>query len=285
MKIQKSFKDNDGKLYLVATPIGNLNDITLRGLEILKMVDVIACEDTRITIKLLNKFEINKKLISYHEHNKMVCGEKIINLLSEGKNVALVSDAGTPCISDPGYEIVKSSIENDFPVIPIPGASAVLSALVVSGLLPQPFTFIGFLERQKSKQAKQLEEYKYLKHSLIFYESPLRILSTLKNMIEVLGDRKIVVCREITKRYEEFIRGNISEILENIDAVKGEVVLIVDGSLEGNTEGDDWWESLSIEDHVDKYINDGFKKIEAIKLAAKDRGKKKQEIYNVINRE
>lgn len=278
MKIQKSFKDELACLYLVATPIGNLGDMTPRCIEVLKSVDLIAAEDTRHTKKLCHVFEIETPLTSYHEHNKGAKGDYIIELLNEGKNIALVSDAGLPCISDPGYEVVAQAIDAGFSVIPVPGANAALSALIASGLVPQPFLFYGFLNRVKSKKKKELEELKYHPFTTIYYESPHRIKETLEAMLEILGNRRIVIARELTKQYEEFVRGNIDEILEIVDELRGEMVVIVEGSTDKKEEAL-WWKELSVVDHVKIYIEQGNSTNESIKRVAKERKLGKNEVY------
>lgn len=277
MNRQKSFENQNSTLYLVATPIGNLNEMTYRAVEVLKNVDYIAAEDTRNTIKLLNHFEISKKLISHHEHNLTSSLPKIISLLIEGNNIALVSDAGYPAISDPGSELVKAAIDNNINVVSISGANACLNALVVSGIAPQPFLFYGFLDHQDKKKKKELEDLKYYKETIVFYESPHRIEKTLKLMLTILGDRKIALCRELTKKHEEIIRGYISEILEVIDTIKGEIVLIVEGSHEEKKE--DIVFDLSIKEHVDEFIVKGFSTKDAIKEVAKIRNINKNFVY------
>ncbi|MTM16867.1 16S rRNA (cytidine(1402)-2'-O)-methyltransferase [Turicibacter sanguinis] len=282
MQIQKSFKQDLASLYLVATPIGNLGDMTPRGIEVLKSVDMIAAEDTRHTKKLCHVYEIETTLTSYHEHNKGTKGDYIIELLSEGKNVALVSDAGLPCISDPGYEIVAEAIKAGFAVIPVPGANAALSALIASGLVPQPFLFYGFLNRVKSKKKKELEELKYQPFTTIYYESPHRIKETLQAMQEVLGNRRIVIARELTKQYEEFVRGTVEECLNIVDDLRGEMVVIVEGSTETKEETL-WWQELEVVDHVEHYVSEGFSTNESIKRVAKERGLAKNEVYRAYH--
>ncbi len=223
----------DGKLYLVATPIGNLEDITLRAINILKQVDLIACEDTRTTKKLLSKYNINNDLVSYHEHNEVKRSNELVLKIKSGQNIALVSDAGTPTISDPGYKLVREAVENSIEIISIPGASAVISALSVSGLPTDSFTFFGFLPKNKSKGKEFLESIKNLSQTLIFYESPKRLIKTLTLIFEVIGDRNISVNREITKLYEEAIRGTVKEVIKEIserESLKGEIVVVVEGN-------------------------------------------------------
>ena len=272
-----------GKLYLVPTPIGNLKDITLRALETLQEADFIAAEDTRQTLKLLNHFEIKKSLISYHKFNEQVKSDKIIELLMDGKNVALVSDAGTPGISDPGSVIVQRCIEQmiDFEVLP--GATAITTALVYSGLDTTKFIFRGFLPRENKDRKVVTDELMQSQETLIFYEAPHRLMDTLQFLLETFGDRKIAVCRELTKIYEEIYRGSISEALQHFEEKKprGEFVLVLEGKrLEDiKEEQREAWINLSIEEHILKYINDGINKKDAIKLVAKERELPKSEVY------
>ncbi|MDE5976877.1 MAG: 16S rRNA (cytidine(1402)-2'-O)-methyltransferase [Turicibacter sp.] len=282
MQIQKSFKQDSACLFLVATPIGNLGDMTPRGIEVLKSVDLIAAEDTRHTKKICHVFEIETPLTSYHEHNKGSKGEYIIELLSQGKNVALVSDAGLPCISDPGYEVVAAAIEAGYAVIPVPGANAALSALIASGLVPHPFLFYGFLNRVKSKKKKELEDLRYYPFTTIYYESPHRIKETLQTMLEVLGNRRLVIARELTKQYEEFIRGDIEEILKIVDELRGEMVVILEGSSEKKIESL-WWQEIDMVDHVEHYIREGYSTNESIKRVAKERKLPKNEVYRAYH--
>jgi 16S rRNA (cytidine1402-2'-O)-methyltransferase len=220
-----------GTLYIVATPIGNLEDITLRALRILKEVDLIACEDTRRTQKLLNHFEIKKPLTSYFEHNKFVKGDLILRELLSGKNVALVSDAGTPGVSDPGYNLVKGAIEKGIPVIPVPGPSGVVAALSASGLPTDRFLFIGFLPQKEGKKKRLLEDLAAEPGTLVFYESPFRVKKTLSLLKECLGDREAALAHELTKVHEGFMRGSLSEILEKSPEIieKGEWIILVKG--------------------------------------------------------
>jgi len=265
---------------LVATPIGNLEDITIRAVRVLKEVDLIAAEDTRHTLKLLNHLEITKPLISYYKQNEKVKSNVLIEKVLNGENIAIVSDAGTPGISDPGEEIVKEAIKNEIEIIPIPGACAAINALIVSGLDTRQFTFIGFLSVNKKEKQEKLEEIKKIKSTLIFYEAPHKLINTLENIKEILGDRKIVLAREITKIHEEFIRGNISEILEKIENPKGEFVILVEGSKK--SEEDEQKENLnnlSLEEHFEYYKSQNYDKKEAIKKIAKDRNTNKNEIY------
>ena len=266
-----------GKLYIVATPIGNLEDITLRALRILKEVDLIAAEDTRQTLKLLNHFEINKPLISYHRHNEEIKSEILIEKLKNGENIALVSDAGTPGICDPGEEVIKKAIEEEIEVIPIPGACAMINALITSGLNTKEFTFLWFLPLNKKLRKQKLEEIKNSKKTIIIYEAPHKMKNTLEDLKEILNDRKIVLARELTKIHEEFIRKNIDDLLSEIDSLKGEMILII----EGNNQEEDNNEliNLTLEEHYEFYEKKGFNKKEIIKKIAKDRELNKNEIY------
>lgn len=272
-----------GKLYLVPTPIGNLKDITLRALETLKEADVIAAEDTRQTLKLLNHFEIKKTMISYHKFNEQSKSDIIIELLMEGKNVALVSDAGTPGISDPGSVIVQRCIEKmiDFEVLP--GATAITTALVYSGLDTTKFLFRGFLPRENKDRKIIVDELLQSQETLIFYEAPHRLLDTLTFLLDAFGDRNIAVCRELTKIYQEIYRGSIKESIQYFIEKKprGEFVLVLEGKkLEDiKEEKKEVWINLSIEEHILKYINDGINKKDAIKLVAKERELPKSEVY------
>ncbi|QPA30986.1 16S rRNA (cytidine(1402)-2'-O)-methyltransferase [Thermaerobacillus caldiproteolyticus] len=280
---QKSFvKDEGGILYIVPTPIGNLEDMTFRALRVLKEVDVIAAEDTRQTKKLLNHFDISTPVISYHEHNKYTSGKKIVEWLREGKTVALVSDAGTPGISDPGYDLVLAAIEEKCTVVPLPGANAAVTALVASGLPTNHFYFFGFLERGKKEKKKQLEALKNIQDTIIFYEAPHRLEETVTMMYDVFGERTIVLCRELTKRFEEFIRGTMSEVVDWVKSndIRGEFCIIVEGAKETGVVKDEWWQSLSIIEHVDYYIHEKkFSSKEAVKQVAKDRNMPKREVY------
>ena len=269
-----------GKLYLVATPIGNLEDITLRAIKVLKEVDLIAAEDTRHTLKLLNHLEINKPLISYYKQTESVKSSFLIEKLLNGENIAIVSDAGTPAISDPGEVIVKEAIKNNIEVIPIPGACALINALIASGISTNEFCFIGFLPVNKKEKSEKLNEIKMNTQTLIFYEAPHKILNTLNIMQEILGNRVIVLARELTKIHEEFIRGSISEIIEKLDEPKGEFVIIVEGSSKSKkNEETELLNRLSIEEHYKYYEKQNYDKKEIIKKIAKDRNKNKNEIY------
>lgn len=272
-----------GNLYLVATPIGNLEDITFRALEVLKKVDIIAAEDTRHTLKLLNHFEISKPLISYYKQIEKSKSDILIPKLLEGKNIAIVSDAGSPGISDPGEEIVKQAIENEIRVIPIPGACAFVNALIASGLNTKEFCFIGFLSTQKKEKKDKLEELKYETRTLIFYEAPHKLLGTLSTICEVFGDRDVVLARELTKIHEEFIRGKISEVLEKIEEPKGEFVVLVEGNSVSKKEVDiQNLNELDIKEHYKYYEDLGLDKKEIIKKIAKDRKLSKNEVYQTF---
>jgi 16S rRNA (cytidine1402-2'-O)-methyltransferase len=287
---QKSFEHEQDKgiLYLVPTPIGNLEDMSMRAIRILKEADWIAAEDTRNTKRLCNYFEIETPLISYHEHNKQPSGNKIIEKLKEGAKIALVSDAGMPTISDPGNELVALAAENQLTVVPLPGANAALTALIASGLSTQPFYFYGFLDRQKKTKRKELEQLATITSTFILYESPHRLKETLELMEIALGDRKIVLCRELTKKFEEFIRGTISEIREwtTVDEIRGEFCIIIEGAMENMLpiEMNAWWETLNPKEHVEHYISEkGKTSKEAIKQTAIDRGLHKRDVYQAYH--
>lgn len=269
-----------GTLYLVATPIGNLEDITIRALNVLKEVDLIAAEDTRHTLGLLNHFEISKPLISYYKETEKIKSPILVEKLLNGKNIALVSDAGTPGIYDPGEEIVKEAIKNDIKIVPIPGACAFVNALIPSGMNTREFSFIGFLSANKKEKKDKLEELKYETKTLIFYEAPHKLSNTLEAMLEILGDRNIVLARELTKIHEEFIRGKISTIIEQIVDTKGEFVIIVEGNNISKKDKEILdLNELTLEEHYKYYENTGISKKEIIKKIAKDRNVNKNEIY------
>ena len=268
----------NGTLYIVATPIGNLEDITLRALRILKEVDLIAAEDTRQTLKLLNHFEISKPLISYHRHNEDVKSDILIEKLINGENIALVSDAGTPGICDPGEQVIKMAIEKGINVIPIPGACAMINALIASGIDTKEFCFLGFLPLNKKLRKEKLEEIEKSEKTIIIYEAPHKMKNTLEDLNKILGDRKVVLARELTKIHEEFLRENIKELLEKIDNIKGEMILIIEGTKSKNNIENELAE-LTIEEHYKYYENQGLDKKEIIKRIAKDRNVNKNEIY------
>lgn len=266
-----------GTLYIVATPIGNLEDITLRALRILKEVDVIAAEDTRHTLKLLNHYEISKPLISYHRHNEDKKTDVLIEKLKNGENIALVSDAGTPGICDPGEEAVKMAIAEGIKVVPIPGACAMINALICSGMDTEEFVFLGFLPLNKKNRREKLEKIKNEKSTIILYEAPHKISSTLEDLKDIIEDRNIVIARELTKIHEEFFRGNINEAIKYAENIKGENIIIIEGNKTKEEEND--FENMSLEEHYIFYKNQGLSKKEIIKKVAKDRNVNKNEIY------
>ncbi|MBQ3307820.1 MAG: 16S rRNA (cytidine(1402)-2'-O)-methyltransferase [Bacilli bacterium] len=270
--IQKSY-DDSASLYLIPTPIGNMDDITVRSLNVLKTVDEILCEDTRDSSVLLNHFGIKKKLISCHEYNENKIVDYVINKLKEGYNLGLITDQGTPIISDPGYVLAIEVIRAGFNVISLPGATAFTPAITSSGIRPYPFLFYGFLNAKKSKQLTELRGLEKFQYTLVFYESVHRLKDTLENMLEVFGNREICVCREISKIHEEYIRGSFSEIIPLADSLKGEFVLVV----EGNRNTIDY-SNLDVIDHVKLYLND-MSEMEAIKKVASERGVAKSVIY------
>lgn len=274
---------NKGKLYLVPTPIGNLKDITIRALEVLQSVDEIAAEDTRTSLKLLNHFNIKKTLFSYHKHNEQGKSLDIITKLNNGVNIALITDAGTPGISDPGSVIVEKCIEENIEFEVLPGATAITTALVYSGLDTTKFIFRGFLPRENKERNPVIEEVKNVRDTIIFYEAPHRLLNTLEYLKENLADRKIAVCRELTKLHEEIYRGRISEAIEFFveNRPRGEFVLVIEGKSDEDikAEREALWSDLSIEEHLIKVIESGVDKKEAIKLVAKERGLAKKEVY------
>ena len=269
----------EGKLYIVATPIGNLEDITYRAVKVLNGVDLIAAEDTRHTLKLLNHLEISKPLMSYYKETEKVKAKVIIDKLKEGKNVAVVSDAGTPGISDPGFEVIKEAIKENIVVVPVPGACAAINSLICSGLDTRQFLFVGFLSAKSKEKKDKLNEVKNIQSTLIFYEAPHKIDETLKCMIDILGDRKISIGREMTKIHEEFIRGKISEVMEKIEP-KGEMVIIVEGAEKSESDiARDSRNEMTLEEHYAYYEGQDLEKKEIIKRIAKDRGVNKNEIY------
>lgn len=277
----------NGKLYLCATPIGNLGDVSARCLEVLESVDLVAAEDTRRTLQLLNHFEISKPLTSYHEHNKREKGGYIISLLKDGKNVALVSDAGTPAISDPGEDLVGLCIENGIEATSIPGPVAGINALILSGLPTRRFAFEGFLSVNKRHRREHLAGVKDDTHTLIFYEAPHKLKNTLADMADVFGaNRKIALARELTKVHEEIIRCTIGEAVEyySENNPRGEYVLVIEGAKETETEEEAFWDKLSITEHVEKYIAEGMSSKDAVKKAAEDRGLPKRDVYNEYHR-
>ena len=285
MQIQKSFKGQSpyGKLYLVATPIGNMDDMSIRMVNTLKEVDVIAAEDTRNTGLLLKHFGIETRQISFHEHNAQEKIPILLDLLKSGQNLAQVSDAGLPSISDPGHDLVKAAIAEDIAVVTVPGPSAGISALIASGLAPQPHVFYGFLPRKSGQQKEFFESKKAYPETQIFYESPHRVKATLENMLEVYGDRPVVLVRELTKIYEEYQRGRISELIDYLaeNSLKGECLLIVAGaSLEKEDKAD-----ADLLAEIDSLVQSGSKKNQAIKEVAKKYGRNKSQLYALYHGE
>ncbi|WJY26742.1 MULTISPECIES: 16S rRNA (cytidine(1402)-2'-O)-methyltransferase [Sporosarcina] len=288
MITQKSAEAAGGVLYLVGTPIGNLEDMSYRAIRILQEADLIAAEDTRNTVKLSNHFKIDTPFMSYHEHNLEAGGRKILDLLTDGKTVALVSDAGMPCISDPGADIAEKAIAAGIAVVPVPGPNAAISALVASGLPSQPFLFFGFLDRQKKKRRQQLDLLARRQETLLFYEAPHRLKETLRALSEQFGaDRRITLARELTKRYEEFIRGTVEEVLQWAESteIRGEFCLVVEGAGELEEQAADaWWTGLSAAEHVTRLMEEeGCSSKEAIKKAAADRGMSKRDVYQAYH--
>ena len=271
--IQKSY-DGSASLYLIPTPIGNIDDITIRSLNTLKFVDELLCEDTRTTGLLLKQYDIKKKLVSCHEYNEEKIVDYVLNKLKNGLNIGLVTDQGSPIISDPGFIISREVIKEGYNVISLPGATAFVPALSSSGINPSPFVFYGFLNSKKSKQIQELNSLKDIRYTIILYEAVHRIKDTLNNILEVLGDRKISIGREISKLYEEYTRGKVSELLPLVDKMKGEFVII----LEGNTDTVDY-SNLDVVDHVKLYL-DEMDEMSAIKKVSKERGVAKSLIYN-----
>ncbi len=268
-----------GILYLVATPIGNLEDITLRAIKVLKEVDIIAAEDTRHSLKLLNHLEISKPLISYHRHNEEIKSELLIKNLLDGKNIALITDAGTPGISDPGEEIVKLAITYNIKIIPIPGACALINALITSGMNTSEFTFLGFLPLNKKNRKEKLEKIQNCTNTCILYEAPHKLISTLKDLSAILGNRKIVLAKELTKLHEQFISGTCDELLETISDPKGEFVIVIEKTTHILSNNIEILKDLPLEEHYYFYEKQGFEKNEIIKKIAKDKNVKKNEIY------
>ena len=271
---QKSY-NNTPTLYLIPTPIGNMEDITLRAISILKEVEVVFSEDTRVTKNLLNYLNIQKKLISSHNYNEEKNKEKLIEYLSKGFNVGLVTDRGTPVISDPGYILALHAIENGYNVVGLPGPTALIPALITSGIDPMPFMFYGFLNSKQSKRLKELEDIKRLNITTILYEAPHRIKDTLLDITTVLGNRYIAISREISKKFEEIYRGKIEDVLKELEEPKGEFVIVI-----SKDDSENKFENLSIIEHVNLYIKEGYDSKEAIKKVAKERNISKQDVYN-----
>ena len=276
-----------GKLYLCATPIGNLGDMTARCVEILRSVDLIAAEDTRNSIKLLNHFDIHTPMTAYHEYNRYDKAEELVGKLLEGQNIACITDAGTPGISDPGEVLAKKCIEHGIEVSAVPGASACLTALIVSGLSTRRFRFEAFLPPDKKDRKTILENLKNDTATLIFYEAPHRLLQTLEDLLSALGDRKIAVCKELTKLHENIFRTTISGAVENFqkESPRGEYVLVVEGrSAEAlMMEKQAAFQKMSLEEHLQMYLDEGMERMEAMKRVAKDRGLSKREVYKLLS--
>lgn len=272
--------DNSPSLYLIPTPVGNMEDITLRAIHTLEMVDFLLCEDTRVTSELLHKLNIKKKLIHSDDHNEDSLKEMVLSKLQEGNNIGLVTDRGTPIISDPGYKIVEYVTSHGFNVISLPGPTAFVPALTMSGINPAPFLFYGFLNSKDSKRKKELETLKKLPYTIILYEAPHRIQDMLTSLFEVFGNRKIALCREISKKYEEAIRGTITDVLEVVDSIKGEMVVVVEGNLEQED-----YSSMTILEHIRLYLEDGMSEKEAIKKVAVERNIPKSVVYKEYHME
>ncbi len=276
----QSSYDDSPTLYLVPTPIGNLEDMTYRSINILSTVEVIFSEDTRVTLQLLNYFDIKKKLIALHDHNEDIEKEKVLEYLKNGKSVAIVTDRGTPIISDPGYKTVKYVTDNGYNVVGLPGANAFVPALITSGIEPSPFMFYGFLNSKDSKRKAELESLKFCKYTIIFYEAPHRIKKTMEEILEIFGDRQVSLSREISKKFESIYRGNISDLLPTLDNIKGEFVIVVSPYKEDNSNNNE----LSVIDNVKLYIENGMEVMDAIKRVAKERNIPKNEIYREYHR-
>ena len=276
---QRSYDDSP-TLYLVPTPIGNMEDMTYRSVKILECVDAIFSEDTRVTQNLLSYFNIKNKLIALHDHNEDNVKEKVLEYLSSGNNVAIVTDRGTPIISDPGYKTVKYVSDKGYNVVGLPGANAFVPALITSGLAPQPFTFYGFLDSKVSKKRKELEKLKYITNTIIFYEAPHRIKETMELILEIFGDRVVSLSREISKKYESIYRGNISDLIPTLENIKGEFVVVVSGFDDSNISSND----MDIISRVNYYIKNGLNSMDAIKLVAKENNLKKSDVYNEYHR-
>src|SRR5699024_2175632 len=288
MFIQKSYKETDeGVLYLIPTPIGNLEDMTYRAVRMLSEVNVIAAEYTRHSQKLLSHFDIHTPLISYHEHSKQSRIDLLIKRLKEGEDVGLVSDAGMPAISDPGYEVVKAALEEKLNVVTLPGANAALCALVSSGLSTEEYLFYGFLPRKKKERQAEMQRLAKLKGTVLMYESPYRLKDTLGELVKIYGDRQVVVAREITKLYEEYIRGSFSEVIDGLSEleIKGECCLVIEGNNNEDVELEDlWWRHLSILEHVLYYEEEkGMKNKAAMKEVAVDRNMSRRDVYQIIH--
>ncbi len=270
-----------GTLYIVGTPIGNLEDVTLRALRVLREVDLIACEDTRTTQKLLNAYKIKTPTTSYHEHNELTKAPELVLHLEEGDNVGLVSDAGMPGISDPGYRLIQLSIRHNIKVVPVPGASAFVAALVASGLPTDSFRFHGFLPAKRSARLAMLGQARLSQRSIVFYEAPHRLIASLRDMLEALGNRNVVIAREVTKRHEEFIRGNIASVLDQLKGriIRGEVTLIVDKPL---SEPAQPVSKETMKEEYERLLAEGLDRREAMKRLARAHGLSKSEVYRQL---
>lgn len=282
LKRQHTNESENAKLYMVGVPIGNFDDMTYRAAETLKMVDIIYCEDTRVTKKLLIHFNIDKPLRSYHTFNENDLTKNLINEIKNGKNIAIVSDAGMPIISDPGFLAVKDSVENDVDVVVVPGPTAFVTALVGSGISSNRIMFVGFLNSGDNKRKKELEKLKDFEDTLILYESPHRIKETIEMLCDLMPERKICLARELTKKYEEYLHGTPLEIIEVVDEIKGEIVIIIEGATIKEIKKD--LISLSIEEHFMHYQKQGFDEKESMKMVAKDRGISKSLIYQQLKK-
>lgn len=284
MQRQKSFENNNAKLYLVATPIGNLEDITIRAINTLKMVDIIYCEDTRTSKVLLDHYEITTKLKSVHLFNENEVSREIIQNIKDGLNVAIISDAGLPVISDPGWVVVRDAIKEDIDIVVIPGASAGISALIASGLVAHDYYFVGFLNAKSAKRKLELKELYARSETIVFYESPHRIKETLEMLAEIYPKRQMVLARELTKKHEEYLRGTPGEILEVVDSLKGEMVIILEGNSNPLTDVVQDLNHKTIEEHYSYYLDQGLSDKDAMKQVALDRSISKKEVYNQIKR-
>ena len=282
MQRQQSFQNNKPSLYVIATPIGNLSEISSRVIDALNDCEYVFCEDTRVTGQLLAHLNIKKKLVSAYENIEKQSADKVIELLKDNQNVAFMSDAGYPGISDPGHLVIKEVIKNDFNVVVVNGPSALIQSVLASGLDTSHFYFYGFLNAKPSSRRKELEELKTFKHTLIFYQSPHKVLACLTDMLEILGDRNVCLCRELTKKFEEYIRGTISEIIPICETLKGEMVLVVEGYTQ------DIKENITLEDCmplIEKKINEGLSTKEAIKVVASENNINKKELYQFYHNE
>ena len=278
-------KNYDGSpcLYLIPTPIGNMDDMTYRVVKTLENVDILFSEDTRVTLQLLQHFNIHKKLIALHDHNEDIVKDKVLEYLKNGMSVGIVTDRGTPIISDPGYKTVKYVSENGFNVVGLPGANAFVPALIVSGIAPQPFTFYGFLDSKDSKKEKELRSLKDVSNTIIFYEAPHRILKTMGMMLEIFGDREVSLSREISKKFESVYRGKISDLIPTLENIKGEFVIVVSGNDGTYFENND--DEIDIVSKINSYIDDGMDTMSAIKRVSKERKMKKSDVYSMYHKE